>query len=58
MSDILSQLGIDPIILIGVMAGLIVFLGGVLIISLIKMEKVYRRYDLLCGERTRKPWRI
>ncbi len=46
MSDILSQLGIDPIILIGVMAGLIVFLGGVLIISLIKMEKVYRRYDL------------
>ena len=28
------------------MAGLIVFLGGVVVISLIKMEKVYRRYDL------------
>ena len=46
MSDILNQIGLDPIILIAIMAGLIVFLGGILIICLIKMEKVYRRYDL------------
>ena len=47
MSDsILNQLGFDPVILVAIMAGLIVFLGGVVIISLIKMEKVYRRYDL------------
>lgn len=47
MSDsILNQLGFDPIILMAIMAGLIVFLGGLLIISMIKMGKVYRRYDL------------
>ncbi len=47
MSDsILNQLGFDPVILVAIMAGLIVFLGGVVVISLIKMEKVYRRYDL------------
>ena len=47
MSDsILNQLGFDPVILVAIIAGLIVFLGGVVIISLIKMEKVYRRYDL------------
>ncbi len=47
MSDsILNQLGFDPVILVAIMAGLIVFLGGVVVISLIKMEKVYRRYNL------------
>lgn len=44
--SILNQLGFDPIILVAIMAGLIVFLGGLLIISMIKMGKVYRRYDL------------
>ncbi|MCJ7836535.1 DUF4446 family protein [Cuneatibacter sp. NSJ-177] len=47
MSDsILNQLGFDPVILFAIMAGLLVFLGGLVIINLIKMEKLYRRYDI------------
>ncbi|WP_434310406.1 DUF4446 family protein [Hominifimenecus sp. rT4P-3] len=47
MSDsILNQLGFDPIILFAIMAGLLVFLGGLTIITLVKMEKLYRRYDV------------
>ena len=44
-SEILNQLGLDPAILVVILAALVLILTIVVIVMVVRMEKVYRRYD-------------
>lgn len=44
-SDFLNRLGVDPALLVLLMAVLVLVMAVVVIIMILRMEKIYRRYD-------------